>query len=516
MPRKCAGTIEGELCQFSKVGGPTQPKPGQIRCVWCCPEAMQQACGTEGGLLRLAQLLRGMPEASRNLALRRLPADVHEEYFEAEFGEQFKSAYPMAAADSDFSMDCEEEGGTLAPDTELEADAGERIHADGFPLAAYCGGAGEENVVSKDAIGVGAAAGLCDELPNYEPEPFKAWWPGENEEEDEGVRTSLETVQGPKSKKRLVAKSKAKAAAIKKKPAARKAKPSELCPGRAGHPCVFSTTVPKSPALIHPGRNEKHCKFCSAVALEKALSSKRPKVLRDLKGLAEAERALALTAIAEWQGPEIAQGFTEKVNTVKKACERPDWKSLLEARQLLQAPLAEEEVEQYEKAVRQDRQRARRKVLCPEHKGKHGTRKQEEQELAEVRARCGDSADLASNDVGLPAPADATARMVEAWCKQGSWAMCERCHSLQPKNLEPMDLKRVAKATISAKACTACKHNEYVPALEDVPLALRSLPPRVVRALRPLDVDTGGRRKSKPRSFVCTRVWCQKKLLLRK
>ena len=74
----------------------------------------------------------------------------------------------------------------------------------------------------------------------------------------------------------------------------------------------------------------------------------------------------------------------------------------------------------------------------------------------------------------------------------------------------------MAKATISAKACTACKHNEYVPALEDVPLALRSLPPRVARALRPLDVDTGGRRKSKPHSFVCTRVWCQKTLLLRK
>ena len=54
-----------------------------------------------------------------------------------------------------------------------------------------------------------------------------------------------------------------------------------------------------------------------------------------------------------------------------------------------------------------------------------------------------------------------------------------------------MDLKRVRKATISSKQCTACKHEEYVPALEDVPLALRDLTPAVLEALRPLDINTG-------------------------
>ena len=69
--------------------------------------------------------------------------------------------------------------------------------------------------------------------------------------------------------------------------------------------------------------------------------------------------------------------------------------------------------------------------------------------------------------------------------------MCETCHSLQPQNLEPMDLKRVKKATISSKQCTACKHQEYVPTLADVPGALRNLAPGVLQALRPLDINTG-------------------------
>lgn len=41
---------------------------------------------------------------------------------------------------------------------------------------------------------------------------------------------------------------------------------------------------------------------------------------------------------------------------------------------------------------------------------------------------------------------------------------------IRPQNLEPMDLKRVRKAVMTPKQCTACSE-EYVPALEDVPPA---------------------------------------------
>ena len=81
--------------------------------------------------------------------------------------------------------------------------------------------------------------------------------------------------------------------------------------------------------------------------------------------------------------------------------------------------------------------------------------------------------------------------MVEAWCKQGSWGMCTQCHSMQPRPLTPMDLKRVNKPTIPPSQCTACKHGEYVPQPQHVPEPLRNLKPRVLEALRPLERDIG-------------------------
>ena len=377
MPRKCAGTIEGELCQFSKVGGPTQPKPGQIRCVWCCPEAMQQACGTEGGLLRLAQLLRGMPEASRNLALRRLPEDTHEEHFEAEFGAQFKGSYPMDTEESDFSMDIECYVGGLLADEALEADLGELIHADGLPQALHSEGGGEDAAgVRDDVAQADPPLDLGEELPEYDPEPLEALMPEGNREEDASSKASDEDLEESKPKKRPAAKSKVKSARplVKKKPAARKPRPNELCPGDNGEPCVFSTTGTLVPARIQPQRGETHCMFCCRASLEKAMSSERPKVRPTYHKLHSVAKAKASSKMTMWLGQETAQDLQAKsMNSKKKTAPQPDWKQLLEARQLLRAPLEDDELQRYEKAVQQDRQRARRKVLCPEQKGEHGT-----------------------------------------------------------------------------------------------------------------------------------------------
>lgn len=83
------------------------------------------------------------------------------------------------------------------------------------------------------------------------------------------------------------------------------------------------------------------------------------------------------------------------------------------------------------------------------------------------------------------------ATMTEAWCKQGAWAMCEKCHSMCPRPLQPIDLRRIAKGTIPASQCTACKHGEYVPQPEDIPQPLRKLKPKIIEALRPLHIITG-------------------------
>ena len=46
--------------------------------------------------------------------------------------------------------------------------------------------------------------------------------------------------------------------------------------------------------------------------------------------------------------------------------------------------------------------------------------------------------DIAENDAGLPAPIlTERAKMVESWCKQGTWAMCEECGSMIPRRMEP-------------------------------------------------------------------------------
>ena len=50
--------------------------------------------------------------------------------------------------------------------------------------------------------------------------------------------------------------------------------------------------------------------------------------------------------------------------------------------------------------------------------------------------------------------------------------------AMQPLHMQPIDIRRVkVKATISEKQCTACKHQEYVPQPEHVPMPLRHLNP---------------------------------------
>ena len=57
--------------------------------------------------------------------------------------------------------------------------------------------------------------------------------------------------------------------------------------------------------------------------------------------------------------------------------------------------------------------------------------------------------------------------------------------------LRPVGLRKKGKPRVSAKQCTACRHEVYVPCLYDVPMALRSLSPAVIAALRPLELIAG-------------------------
>ena len=492
MPRACQGTIEGARCCFSHSGGPSQPKPGQSRCSWCLPVSdIKTVCSSAGGRARLAQLLRRMPEASCDLARRRLPADIYNAYFVAEFGPQDDDVNVDVAETSDVGV-CSDSGMDSPLEiANVEADAGDLLHSDGWLLSSPQNQEADKDeetdaseIIPQDRAEI-AKREWDEELPSYAPEPF------ENSASGDEIDSAAEHMKRPAAQNQRQKKCYASRKSTKKKPAARKGFPGERCLGKDNHPCVFSTTQAGMPATIHSKRGQVQCMFCSLVTMEKALSSSRPKVIPVLRKLFALDHALgekALNEIEVLKGAATAHDFRMKLG---KAIPKHEWSELLENRKLARAPLDAGEVEQYDRAVRQDRQRARRKVLLPECKGKHSTRIQEAAEMGEVEKRFGSLADLAENDVGLPAPGDPISRMVEQWCKQGSWGICEQCRSLQPLPLRPIDLKRSRKPTISANMCTACAHGEYVPCLEDVPVALRSLSPSVVTALRPLDIDTG-------------------------
>ena len=100
--------------------------------------------------------------------------------------------------------------------------------------------------------------------------------------------------------------------------------------------------------------------------------------------------------------------------------------------------------------------------------------------------------DIAKNDCGLPAACSTErAAFAEQWCKFGSWGICKRCKSVQPRPLEPVDVRRVAPAEITAKKCKQCKAENWVPQPQDIPRSLRKLSISMAEKLRPLDIDVG-------------------------
>ena len=154
-------------------------------------------------------------------------------------------------------------------------------------------------------------------------------------------------------------------------------------------------------------------------------------------------------------------------------------------------PLNESQRSEYEAKVRRDQRVPRRKFFFPEKITSRASEEVEAAEKAAVQDACGEVGHLAANDTDLPLPSDHKGKMVEAWCKQGSWGICTKCHSMQPRPLTPMNLKRVNKPTVPPSQCTACKHGEYVPQPEHVPEPLRNLKPEVLEAVRPLERDIG-------------------------
>ena len=148
------------------------------------------------------------------------------------------------------------------------------------------------------------------------------------------------------------------------------------------------------------------------------------------------------------------------------------WSIALASRKRAFKELGSKEVTAYKKRRAADRTRVAKKFFL-------------DNDLPKPEAK-----DIADNDAGLPMPTvSARAAFVEQWCKFGSWAICKKCSSLQPRPLEPVDTRRVAPAEMTAKKCKQCSAHE-------LPKVLRKLSLKLSKVLRPLDIDVGPVKKA--------------------
>ena len=278
-----------------------------------------------------------------------------------------------------------------------------------------------------------------------------------------------------------------------KKPAGRAPFLNECCQGYEEAACRFCPAEPGKPARVHPERGGRNCVFCQKERMEEAHSVVRRNVLTAaVKKFLAVDKGVFQAALQRIQ-LVLGEGAAKDYEKRAGGAPQPErgWEEALQQRKLVGRPLTRKQKEEYDAAVRRDRRVARRKLFFPEKLMARASADVEDQEEAMMEHLCGPAGSVAANDTDLPRPTTAQGRMLEDYCKFGSWGVCEKCFSMCPRPLCPMDLRRVNKPKVPANQCTACKHGEYVPQPEDVPLPLRNLKPKVLEALRPLEMDFG-------------------------
>ena len=392
--------------------------------------------------------------------------------------------------------------------SESSDDAEDEVEDEMLPVGVAAAGAApveEEGAVSETDVPTAEPLMICRRrLTGKQAAP---WLSGEEAVEPQPKRRRLRHKQAPTGAWKTVATTGAarpRAEAAAKRACRAAAKPSKLCPGSAGSPCVFSTTRVGQPATITPKRGQTHCLFCSDRHLDALLGQQAgAQITKSLTALhlASIEQfELAIANLSSRKGEDFAEDFRARaMRSAKRAAARglpklsvrEQWEAAVASRKFI-GRLRKKELKEYRKQVLRDRASARRKIFFPEATKHHATVANEEDEISRMPQP---PADIMENDSCLPA-ASCTDRAIQAenWCKHGSWQMCAKCHSVRPRPVKPIDLKKVANPTV--KACSLCRRKESVPQPADIPEELQGLPQEVVHALRPLDVDTGAFEKA--------------------
>ena len=267
---------------------------------------------------------------------------------------------------------------------------------------------------------------------------------------------------------------------VVKRPARRRTKPNEKCPGRSPEePCLFSQKLHKLGEAAMLDHGQELCRFCNdaALALAVAEPQKRKFIARACRVWDNAGRK----DLAE----KVLQRLPEKdQQEIQKALQRPSraaaevqaraaahaeeqrnkWKMLLEHRQSVTDKGTEEEAQQYRKKKADDARRLR---------SKFGPWLEAQEEDDSWRS--------------------SLATRFEQWCRKHSWAMCEECHRLEKQPVREKHITGKKPAADTVKKCQHCKAGVGYPTVQhrDIPEPLRNMSDSVLWALRPLEPDVG-------------------------
>ena len=225
----------------------------------------------------------------------------------------------------------------------------------------------------------------------------------------------------------------------------------------------------------------------------RVLAALRKRQATDPDLIAEALKAVPPQHLAGLQAKPAQEPRRRRQARARAAAETVEqqWDRLLAGRRRLRSPAClDTESSVFAERVTEDRARVRRKFFPARprqvrHTGRSWTNPFTDALAARIR-------DLASNDTGLPrAHVTPMATMLEDWCKQGAWGICERCHSLEPRHLKEVDTRRVAGPAVPH--CRWCRRDDpaSVPTVDSVPRQLRGLTAEAVEALRPFEIDCG-------------------------
>ena len=97
-----------------------------------------------------------------------------------------------------------------------------------------------------------------------------------------------------------------------------------------------------------------------------------------------------------------------------------------------------------------------------------------------------------TNSCPLPkAGSSVLTAQTQLWCEFNSWGICPDCQRLQPRDLTVQGFESLWRPNKLSKKCIFCAATKAVPSVVHPPVELRQLPPDVIAALCPLQVNYG-------------------------